>query len=71
MTDQARDNSTGSKKKWQILLICLFITATTLFVYWKVGTYQFINCDDTAYVTSNQHVQKGISVQNIKWAFSL
>ncbi|MBC2716515.1 MAG: tetratricopeptide repeat protein [Desulfobacteraceae bacterium] len=50
-------------------IIPIFIIAVTLFVYWNIQSFDFINFDDDQYVAENQFVQKGISLDNIKWAF--
>jgi Flp pilus assembly protein TadD len=53
------------------VLVCLFLVVTTLAVYWQVGNHEFINLDDTQYITENQHVQKGLASESITWAFSI
>jgi Flp pilus assembly protein TadD len=49
-------------------LIFLFLTAATLAVYWPLQHHDFINYDDPAYVTSNRHVQSGLTVNGFRWA---
>ena len=56
--------------KLRDLLICLFLIITTLTVYWQVQGFDFVNYDDTKYVTQNVHVQEGISLDSIIWAFT-
>ena len=58
-----------SKKRLN-LWICLFLTAATLIVYWQVINHGFVNYDDELYVTRNSHVQAGLSLDSIAWAFS-
>lgn len=41
----------------------------TLAVYAQVGGYDFINLDDQFYVTENSHVQRGLSLESVRWAF--
>ena len=53
------------------LLICLLLTLSILAVYWQVRTHDFVNLDDNVYVTANEHVRSGISLDSIIWAFSL
>lgn len=53
-----------------VLLVCLVLIIATSILYWQVSEHEFINFDDTAYVTENPQVQKGISIDNIFWAFS-
>jgi hypothetical protein len=52
------------------VLIYLFLVITTLTVYWQVRNFEFINFDDPLYVTDNYHVQSGLTLDNIIWAFT-
>jgi tetratricopeptide (TPR) repeat protein len=58
-----------SKNK-QIRLFCIFLTIATLLVFWQVNNCDFINYDDTIYITKNNHVQNGITIEGIQWAFT-
>ena len=42
----------------------------TVAVYWQVGEFEFLDWDDTIYLTENTAVQSGVTVSGIKWAFS-
>ena len=50
--------------------ICLFLVISILWVYWPVRNFSFVNFDDRQYVTSNYHVQAGLTLENIRWSFS-
>jgi len=52
------------------IFICLLLLLTTLAVYWPVGEDKFISYDDPLYITSNPHVQQGLTPASIRWAFS-
>lgn len=52
-------------------LISLFLLVTTAAVYAPVRHHEFINFDDGGYVYENEHVQKGLTTESIKWAFTL
>jgi tetratricopeptide (TPR) repeat protein len=52
------------------LLIFLLLVMVTFAVYWQVRNYSFVHIDDSQYVTENQHVQAGLSIESIIWAFS-
>jgi len=43
--------------KKQNLIVYIFLVIVTLAVYWQVNQHDFINCDDSVYVTENLHVQ--------------
>lgn len=57
-------------EKKQLALICLFLTAITLAVFWQLHSCDFIHFDDSAYVTTNQKVQAGVTLEGIRWAFT-
>jgi hypothetical protein len=52
------------------LLVCLFLIATTLAVYWQVRNHEFANLDDDLYVTENRYVQAGLTHEGVIWAFT-
>jgi protein O-mannosyl-transferase len=54
---------------YKSLLIVLFIIAMTAGVYWQVGSHQFITFDDDMYITLNEKVKSGLSLQGLKYAF--
>ncbi|MFH1580990.1 MAG: tetratricopeptide repeat protein, partial [Pseudomonadota bacterium] len=51
-------------------VVCLFLVLTVLAVYWQVGDHEFVNYDDNDYITENQHVQAGLTLKSIAWAFT-
>ena len=51
------------------LLLLLLLTICTLWVYIHIGSYDFINIDDDKYVVLNSHVNQGLSLKSIAWAF--
>ena len=62
---------TDSQKDYRIVLfvaLCLIIGIVA--VYIKVQKFDFVGFDDDLYVTQNHYVQKGISLEGIKWAFT-
>lgn len=50
--------------------ICLFLTVSTLLIYWPVKDFDFINYDDPLYTTGNNQVQKGLTWESIVYAFT-
>ena len=52
------------------LILCLLLVTCTLAIYNAVNRNGFINYDDDVYVTSNRHVQAGLSAATIQWAFT-
>lgn len=58
-----------SERKWSAIIYSL-LACVTLAVYAPVVELDFVNYDDSAYVTSNPHVTDGLKWSGIKWAFS-
>jgi len=56
--------------KGRSLLICVFLALVITIVYWQVREFEFLDWDDTIYLTENVVVQSGITFNSIKWAFS-
>lgn len=52
------------------LLVCLFLIAATLAVYWQARDHAFVNLDDDVYVTENRYVQAGLTREGVIWAFT-
>ena len=51
-------------------LICLLLVIGTVAVYWPVRHFEFLNFDDPSYVSANPNVFRGISWENVAWAFT-
>ena len=56
--------------KHRNILVCLFLVVSTFSVYWQVHNYDFVNFDDNNYVYDNRHVQSGLTLDSISWAFT-
>ena len=54
----------------QKLIVYIVLTLVTLAVFWQVNQFGFVNLDDQAYVEENSHIQSGITLDGICWAFS-
>jgi tetratricopeptide (TPR) repeat protein len=63
-------SDSGKKRKRKALLVAVLLSIITMFVYRGVLRNEFVNYDDNDYVTSNIHVQKGLSWNGVKWAFT-
>jgi tetratricopeptide (TPR) repeat protein len=57
-----------SKKK--ILIVYIVLTLAAVAAFWQVYQYDFVNIDDNIYVTENSHIQSGITLDGVIWAFS-
>ena len=54
----------------QMLLLSLVLVAATAALYLRVTSYDFVNYDDTIYVTHNANVQQGLTAGTVRWAFT-
>ena len=53
-----------------VLNIYMVLAALTLAVFWQVDHFDFVDLDDTVYVTENSHIQSVITLKELRWAFS-
>ena len=56
-------------RRWKILA-CLFLFLATVAVYGEVRNHQFVNLDDTIYVSENPRIQGGLTLTGLVWAFT-
>lgn len=70
MNDDTKSKSLLSDIR-QDILICLFLVMAILAVYGQVRNYSFVGFDDNLYITDNRYVQRGLTWENLVWAFSL
>jgi Flp pilus assembly protein TadD len=57
-------------KNGRVLSVCFVLAIAILAVFWQVKDFDFINLDDNLYITENPHVQAGLTVENLWWAFT-
>src|SRR3954463_4188106 len=50
--------------------ILIALVVLNLFVYWGVQRFDFVNWDDSTYLTENANVQAGLSASNVWWALT-
>jgi Flp pilus assembly protein TadD len=60
-------NISSNKQK---LIIYIILTVATLAVFWQVNQFDFVNIDDPVYVTKNNHIQSGITLERLHWAYT-
>jgi hypothetical protein len=51
-----------------VWLMAALLVLVTMAIYWPVMRHDFVNYDDTVYVTANAHVQDGLTLENMKCA---
>ncbi|MBP1762825.1 MAG: hypothetical protein H6Q64_2367, partial [Firmicutes bacterium] len=63
-------NKISINPRRQTILVYIILTVITLAVFWPLSQNNFVNIDDPVYVTENIHIQSGITLQGVRWAFS-
>jgi Tfp pilus assembly protein PilF len=58
------------KQRTTLALLALLLSLGTLALYYPALQNGFVNYDDPDYVTSNFHVQQGLTSRSVKWAFT-
>ena len=58
-----------ARSRFPVWLIAVWLVVLTIALYWPATRCDFINYDDGLYVTSNVHVQNGLTLENARWAF--
>ncbi|MEA2709497.1 MAG: protein O-mannosyl-transferase, partial [Phycisphaerales bacterium] len=62
--------STGFSSTRRHLLVALSLAVLTLLLFVQAVRFDFINFDDFDYVVRNQRVLRGLSLDNVRWAFT-
>jgi protein O-mannosyl-transferase len=52
------------------VILCLLLVVATLALYNPVNRHPFVNYDDDRYVVDNPHIQNGLGLDTIAWAFA-
>ena len=66
-------NPTGDARRqnrWMAAGLCLALAVITFAVFGQTLSHKFIDYDDNLYVGENTHVQGGLSLKGITWAFT-
>jgi tetratricopeptide (TPR) repeat protein len=51
-------------------MVCLALAAGTALLYWPVVTFDYVMMDDTTYLISNFHVNRGFTWEGLRWCFN-
>ena len=58
-----------TRPHFRVWLLAGWLAFVTIALYWPAMRHDFVNFDDDLFVTSNVHVQNGLTLENAKWAF--
>lgn len=67
--DMPVEGLTG-KLRHRPILLGLLLGLATLLLYGQVAHHEFLEFDDSPYVTDNIHVRTGLNLSNVVWAFT-
>jgi hypothetical protein len=54
----------------RVILYGMGLAVIVVALYWRVLANQFVNFDDEIYVTANDHVKAGLTLDGFRWAFT-
>jgi protein O-mannosyl-transferase len=57
-----------ARSPFHVWLMAALLVLVSIALYWQATGHDFVNLDDPEYVTSNVHVQSGLSWESVKWA---
>ena len=60
----------GLSDRWLVPGVCIFLAAVIWVVFGRTLGYNFVNYDDERYVYENSVVQKGLTGEGFRWAFT-
>ncbi len=66
----AENRRPDEKRFWPVFGICVFLVVAVLAVFWQCGNFGFVNYDDDRFVTANQHIVRGLTWENVRWAMT-
>jgi len=54
----------------KIIFVSLCLIVAVIIAYAQVSNFDFVGYDDQEYITENSHVQEGLNLKSINWAFT-
>lgn len=66
--DATRKPTRGDRRR--VAVVCAVLIASTVMVYAQTARFEFTQWDDTKYVTKNANVQRGVTTEAVRWAFT-
>ena len=63
-------DAVDARERLRVALLATALVALTLLAFWPVVRCGFVNFDDPDYVTQNAIVQRGVTWEGVKWAFT-
>jgi len=70
MTNVEFIHAVADQARRKPVVLCVLLMLITLLLYGPVIHHEFLGVDDLQYVTQNRHVNTGLTLDNVKWAFA-
>lgn len=71
VNSQRADYNLGTmREKYKQLFVIWGLIIITFTVFWQVREFKFVDYDDDKYVSENEHILSGLTVENVVWAFT-
>lgn len=58
------------KGRYRVVWFAVFLGLISVVLFWPSINFEFVSLDDNVYVTANPHVQRGITAEGLRWAFT-
>jgi tetratricopeptide (TPR) repeat protein len=58
-----------ARSRFPVWLLAAVLALVTIALYWPATGYDFVSYDDPDFITTNPHVQAGLTWEGVKWAF--
>jgi Flp pilus assembly protein TadD len=56
--------------RYRAALVAVSLGLLTIALFWPSGQFDFVSLDDNVYVTANPMVQRGVTTDGLRWAFT-
>ncbi len=67
----AIDAASSARRTCRVVpMLALGLALMTVATYWRVHGFDFVNYDDTGYVTRSKEITQGLSLGSVRWAFT-
>ncbi len=58
------------KGRHRVVWFAVFLGLMSVVLFWPSVNFEFVSLDDNVYVTANPRVQRGITAEGLRWAFT-
>jgi hypothetical protein len=70
VTAASRPPTPAMKGRYRIVWFAVLLGLVTVILFWPSVQFEFVSLDDNVYVTANPKVQKGVTAEGLRWAFT-